>query len=319
MSTIFKVKYNFRAEDEGELSVSKAELLRLCVSSSQADDDDSSKDGWTLVETLQAPFAKGYVPTNYIVAVDDAAGKDFAGTDASASALASSSASSSASTSLRPRTAGSERSVDSGAGRRYGSGSGASLQSASLSQAQEQSPTRTSKAAPIRRLSDPRLPQHLLETLESADMSLHPGQLADLVREQEQQELQEASQAAQHQLGATSRSVQRRARADSGALAQLQQLAPVAGQAHVDLTKLFATHEGHYAQVVGEREQEFAAFEDSVDTVTKTMAQLQEKNQDVVTKVMQLEAQVQQQREKLKQRIHDDNQRMNSRFAQLYA
>uniref|UniRef100_A0A7S2S4P7 SH3 domain-containing protein n=1 Tax=Mucochytrium quahogii TaxID=96639 RepID=A0A7S2S4P7_9STRA len=58
---LFLVKYTFSAQDQGELSVQKGDIVRVNNQSQQL-----SKDGWTLVETVHQPFLKGYVPTNYI-------------------------------------------------------------------------------------------------------------------------------------------------------------------------------------------------------------------------------------------------------------
>jgi len=71
MALLYKVRYTFRAEDDGELSVTKGDLVKLVVPSSMSSSDHASlsaeilsKDGWTLVETLASPAQKGYVPTS---------------------------------------------------------------------------------------------------------------------------------------------------------------------------------------------------------------------------------------------------------------
>jgi len=301
---LFRVKYNFAAEDEGELSVRKGDLLRVSAPGDADEGDAGDKDGWTLVETLSPPFAKGYVPTNYIVKADLPSARTFA---TQGSPLASPGSHFGAShgggvsiaSSARPPTAGSiVSSVVSGRGRRQAAspGGGASVR--------EKSPTRASRLAPIRRLSDPRLPQHLLETLETSDVVGEDGPTGG-------RDFNKAVPVGRGPLGASSVNV-------TADLADMRADQLVGQPAHIDLNKLFAAHDNWFEQVMEEREREFATFENSADSVAKVMSRVQEKSQDVVSKIMSLEAQVESQRFQLKQRIEDDNQTMNNRFAQLY-
>ncbi len=62
---LYVVKYTFNAEEEGELSVLKGDVLLVPSNAPPA------KDGWTLVETTSAPFTRGYVPTSKFARLGD--------------------------------------------------------------------------------------------------------------------------------------------------------------------------------------------------------------------------------------------------------
>lgn len=55
----YKVLYDFQATDEGEMSVSRGELV-LAV------DHPDDGSGWTMVETTGAVRRRGFVPTGYV-------------------------------------------------------------------------------------------------------------------------------------------------------------------------------------------------------------------------------------------------------------
>ena len=59
---MFKVLFDFEGQDEGELTVHKGETVRI----SKKNGKQNMDPGWTLVERLAPPFAKGYVPTGMV-------------------------------------------------------------------------------------------------------------------------------------------------------------------------------------------------------------------------------------------------------------
>ncbi|GBG26045.1 Hypothetical Protein FCC1311_022652 [Hondaea fermentalgiana] len=301
MAPLYKVRYTFRAEDEGELAVSKGDLVKLVIPSrlsAAADEvtaEEVSKDGWTLVETLAQPVRKGYVPTNYIVRSEENA------------ATARESPSRNERNTLsaaRPRTAGSDR--------------GENLTSR-MGSPRESSPTESSRVGPIRRLSDPRLPQHLLETLEASDATIDLGAAAGRYGSQHAAGMQ--PQAAPSPAPAAPRN----ASSYEPQYQQPHQLQPYqppptdAGTgAGVDLTQLFADHDAWHDKVIREREDEFAAFENSLDHVSSALGQVQEKNQNVISKVLSVEAQVEALKNQLKQQIQADRKSLSERFSSPY-
>jgi hypothetical protein len=319
---LYRVKYNFTAEEDGELSVRKGDLVK--VSGDEAA-DEVGKDGWTLVETLSPPFAKGYVPSNYISKADTpttSSTRSIDGLTAGASSPASSPVGSHFG---RPGTAGSAGSGSGLSGRvglRAASSGGSDVVQvpapAQSVGSQEKSPTKASRLAPIRRLSDPRLPQHLLETLENSDSLPAPPQApysspstvparahAPPMSQQQQQQQQQPQQ-------------QHLSERQADLLAYDQQ--PQGGATQfIDLNRLFASHDNWLAHVLGEREREAGALEASVGVCTKALERVREKNRDVAARVGSIEAQLESQRHLLKLRMAEDSQNANSRFQQLYA
>jgi hypothetical protein len=181
---------------------------------------------------------------------------------------------------------------------------------------QEKSPTKASRLAPIRRLSDPRLPQHLLETLENSDSLPAPPQAPSAspapapARSTMPQQQPPHSQQQQQQ--------QRLSELHADQLAYEQQPQGAATQ-FIDLNRLFASHDNWLAHVLGEREREASALEASVGVCTKALERVREKNRDVAARVGTIEAQLESQRHLLKLRMAEDGQNNNNRFQQLYA
>jgi len=57
---LYKARYDFKAEGDGEMDLSKGEMLRLGPVSGA----EEESQGWTLVESLSSPFRRGFVPTS---------------------------------------------------------------------------------------------------------------------------------------------------------------------------------------------------------------------------------------------------------------
>mmetsp|Transcript_13548 Transcript_13548/g.26136 ORF Transcript_13548/g.26136 Transcript_13548/m.26136 type:complete len:297 (+) Transcript_13548:166-1056(+) len=292
MALLYKVRYTFRAEDDGELSVTKGDLVKLVVPSSMSSSDHASlsaeilsKDGWTLVETLASPAQKGYVPTNYIIKNP---GSEPAAKSAPHQQVSSSQHQS------RPRTGGSDRGITSERSNRMGS-------------PRESSPTRTSRIGPIRRLSDPRLPQHLLETLEATDATIDFQNPAFYRGDQAPEPSPaRANEASHHQL-------QPFRQPSPG-----QQLSTSLGGDAVDLTRIFADHDALYEKVIREREEEFDAIETSLNQVHHALAEAQGRNEDVVAKAHDIEAQVEALKRQLNLQIEEDRKSLSERVSKFY-
>jgi hypothetical protein len=84
---LHRVNFDFRAEEDGEVSVAKGELVvtlprgasqhRSCVASPRrswfAEEGADLSDGWALVETAAEPRRSGFVPAAYLVRVSQSA------------------------------------------------------------------------------------------------------------------------------------------------------------------------------------------------------------------------------------------------------
>ena len=124
-AALYEIKFDFLAEEPTELSVSEGERVRAPLGSHE------SAEPWALVETDAAPFNRGFVPTSYLKLIDSLAPAKRPGLPARDVA------SSSTQTVVAPtqRSTPANDYVDLRVG------------------------------GPVRRLSDPRLPHHLLESL----------------------------------------------------------------------------------------------------------------------------------------------------------
>ena len=63
----YKVLHDFQAEEEGEMSVVKGEVVRVCI----VETDDVPKDGWVLAKSSHKPGENGYVPEAYLQRLPD--------------------------------------------------------------------------------------------------------------------------------------------------------------------------------------------------------------------------------------------------------
>mmetsp|Transcript_15322 Transcript_15322/g.27339 ORF Transcript_15322/g.27339 Transcript_15322/m.27339 type:complete len:181 (+) Transcript_15322:856-1398(+) len=171
----------------------------------------------------------------------------------------------------------------------------------------ESSPTRTSRIGPIRRLSDPRLPQHLLETLEATDATIDFQNPAFYRGDQAPEPSPaRANEASHHQL-------QPFRQPSPG-----QQLSTSLGGDAVDLTRIFADHDALYEKVIREREEEFDAIETSLNQVHHALAEAQGRNEDVVAKAHDIEAQVEALKRQLNLQIEEDRKSLSERVSKFY-
>lgn len=136
----YRVKYDFHAEEATELEVNEGDIVKAAIGS------EKSSDPWTLVECVEPPFNRGFIPTSYlepyintsyIASVPDS-GKKSAPVSTSSTAISP------------PRTSGAQHQV---------------VQLNSTSNNNDYASYDPRSGGPIRRLSDPRLPHQLLETL----------------------------------------------------------------------------------------------------------------------------------------------------------
>lgn len=142
----FQIKFSFEAEEPQELSVAEGEVVSAPAGS------EASQEPWTLVETVVPPFNRGFVPTSFLVLMrTQPAGR---------SGPSSSKASAPPASSWEND---SQHSMD--------SQPPPTQQQQARKQLQQTGSTgpASSKPASVRRLSDPRLAQQLLNVL-----AIHP-------------------------------------------------------------------------------------------------------------------------------------------------
>ncbi|KAH9261563.1 hypothetical protein BASA81_000219 [Batrachochytrium salamandrivorans] len=145
----FQIKFNFEAEEPQELSVAEGEVVSAPAGS------EASQEPWTLVETVVPPFNRGFVPTSFLVLVKaQPAGRSGP----------SSSKASAVSTPL-PTSSSSNNNWDNDSQHSFDS---QPQQSRKQQQMGNTGPA-SSKSGSVRRLSDPRLAQQLLNVL-----AIHP-------------------------------------------------------------------------------------------------------------------------------------------------
>ena len=124
--TLCEIKHDFLAEEPTELSVSEGEVVRASAAAL------NSADPWTLVETDAPPFNRGFVPTSYLKPIDR---------------------------------------LPAAAPRNPGKTSSTTTTVKNITPPRQQDPSVIEEyvdvrvGGPVRRLSDPRLSHHLLESL----------------------------------------------------------------------------------------------------------------------------------------------------------
>lgn len=147
----YTIKYAFKAEEPTELSVDAGELVRA------AEGAHSSAEPWTLVETAAPPFNKGFVPTSYLRPAPASA--------AQAQAQGTPMGTLNTSRAAPPSTGASAGSVGGRAPPRTPQDSTPPPPPPPAADPVSAYATNAASVGPVRRLSDPRLPHHLLEAL----------------------------------------------------------------------------------------------------------------------------------------------------------
>ena len=140
-----------------------------------------------------------------------------------------------------------------------------------------------SRNAPVRRLSDPRLSQHLLESLE---VSSEVSDYSDTIPEPPQK------------TSTPSHAVR---------------------PSRSDLPELFSRIETLYNEILNERSRRHTNVEALAGSLFKQISTGQEKNANVTKQLHHLDATIEEQRKILKSQIDQDNKKLHSRFVTMYS
>ena len=256
--------YDFRAEEEGELTVSAGTEVNVAGGSLH------TSDGWVLVETATAPFSKGYLPRDYIDVVKTTASPSLGG-------IISSPASSALSVEL--------------------------LKAAAATADKEQSPTVVSNFAPVRRLSDPRLPQHLLETLD-------PSEAGAGIAPSSSSSPSSAPAPAPPNFSTTALAQVRRSNGTKATVAS-------AASAE-DFAQLFASHDEWFHSAVDRRKAAHQDLVGNIKSLCDRLRAVQDENDGVLEKINELDQLIEGERNQWKQRLDTEKSNITDRVAELY-
>ena len=169
---------------------------------------------------------------------------------------------------------------------------------------QETSPTSMTKIGPIRRLSDPRLEQHLLETLDpEAVRGVSVGNLPEDFGNGR-------GDSPSTSKIALSLSSQQPAGGDG----------PIMPQAAMteDYSSIVAQHDKWLSDVQGRHVAAFDGLLSSIDSLSLKVSDCEAKNAEIVDQIQQLDALIEEERSKWKLRLDAEKSAMQDRVAKLY-
>lgn len=271
-----KVLFDFQGQEEGELSVSKGETVRV----SKKNPSPSMDPGWTLVERLAPPFAKGYVPTGRLLLVE---------LNDILSLLTDSKLSFCCAGYIAPIVSSPARYSATVSSAR----SPVSQPESPRSEA-ETTPTKVSKFSNIRRLSDPRLPVHLLETLNVSDAnSPIPSKKKDMMAAEPKASLVEFKRGA-------------------AALGKLT-------GSDADVERAMQKQDELFNQITEMRRKQADVLDTSLQNLDLNSNQVRTMNENLMSRISQLDAQLDKERQQWKQKVDADNLELNRRVSQLYS
>lgn len=162
-----------------------------------------------------------------------------------------------------------------------------------LPQRQEISPTKMTKIGPIRRLSDPRLEQHLLETLDP--------------------------QAVQGTLN-NSRNGAEKAQsiADVSQGINVNELTVPEAAMNEDYSSIVDANEKWLNEMQARHAKAFDGLLGSIESLSQKVSDCEDKNEEIVSQIQQLDALIEEERSKWKLRLDAEKSAMQERVASLY-
>ena len=282
-SATYSIKFDFQAEEPTELPVKARELVRAVEGA------HLSSEPWTLVETVAPPFNRGFVPTSFLTPVGASPPNRTPGAPAAAAAAAGMGAASAAKGASPPPPpppplmAGSTPPPPPPPP--PPSSTAASTQGGSATKPADPMlaayATSVAAVGPVRRLSDPRLPHHLLDAL-----SINPPEEHDPTP----LPLPLATMAAR---GGPGGAGPRDAAVEGYELS----LRPF----QTEHATVFAQHDRSFQQIMHQRHEQFRSIEDAAADVSRRLESTRTKAAELAAAMSEVNEVIEQERRRWKE------------------